>query len=299
MNRTKTERVMTKMHFWLFVTLTFHPDRSQNLIDLPWMMTNHSWKFHAILSSSFWPFCNLGLDLWPDRSKNLINLSLDDDKSCLKISCNSVQYFFRKVGNIHTNLWPDRCMRVASTGSMTPCRLPLVARMTWPRLPLHLLRTRRPQKFVTSFQDACDLVGMGGSTQPHQPMKIQHPAWLTQRPRLGHQPMRGQRPIGIFPFQDLSLEPAGHPGVLSWSIPKASSPLICHSIPGQQPIRIEIASFAWTTLKSGVYINRPGLTPDRILQPTVREITSPDWASPHLLSSNPPPNPSLDCLLGN
>ena len=195
---------------------------------------------------------------------------------------------------------------------MTPHRLPLVARMTWPHLPLHLQRTRRPQKFITSFQDACDLVGEGGSSQSHQPMKIRHPAWLTQQPRLDHQPMRirpaylpaqwpgwGQRPIGILPFQDLSLEPAGHLGVLSWSIPKASSPLLCHSIPFQQPIKIEIARFSWTTLKSGVYINRPGLTPDRIRLPTVREITSPDSASPHLLSSNPLPSPSLDRLLGS
>ena len=184
--------------------------------------------------------------------------------------------------------------------------------MTWPHLPSHLPRTRRPQKFVTSFQDACDLVGVGGSSQNHQPMWIRHPAWLTQRPRLGHQPMRirpawlpeqwpgrGQRPIGIPPFQDLSLEPAGHPGVILWSIPKASSPLICHSIPGQRLIKVEIASFAWTTVKSGVYINRPGLTSDRILQPAVLETPSPDLASPHLLSSNPPPNPSLDRLLGN
>ena len=202
-------------------------------------------------------------------------------------------------------------MRVASTGFMTPRHLPLVARMTWPCLPLHPPRTRRPQKFITSFQDACDLGDAGESSQPHQPMKIRHPTWLTQRPRLGHQPMRirpaylpeqrpgrGQWPIRILLFQDFSLEPAGHPGVLSWSIPKASSPLLRHSIPFQQLIRIEIARFAWTTLKSGVYINRPRLTPERIRLPTVREITSPDSASPHLLSSNPLPNPSLDRLLG-
>ena len=43
----------------------------------------------------------------------------------------------------------------------------------------------------------------------HQPMKI-HPAWLPAQ-----RPGRGQRPIGILLFQDLSLEPADHPGVLS------------------------------------------------------------------------------------
>ena len=48
----------------------------------------------------------------------------------------------------------------------------------------------------------------------------------------------------------------------------------------------------------GGFISRPRLTPDRIRLPIVREITSPDSASPHLLSSNPLPNPSLDRLLG-
>ena len=67
-------------------------------------MTIHPWTFHAIRSSSFLPFCDLDLDLWPDRSQNLIDWSLDDDKSSLKISCNSVQYFWEKlVTCIHTN----------------------------------------------------------------------------------------------------------------------------------------------------------------------------------------------------
>ena len=57
----------------------------------PWMMTNHPWKFHAIRSSTFWDLHDLDLDLWPDRSQNLINWSLDDHKSSLKISCNSAQ----------------------------------------------------------------------------------------------------------------------------------------------------------------------------------------------------------------
>ena len=37
---------------------------------------------------------------------------------------------------------------------------------------------------------------------------------------------------------------------------------------------------------------------DLIILPPTQEITSQDLASPHLLFSNPPPNPSLDCLLG-
>ena len=135
-------------------------------------------------------------------------------------------------------------------------------------------------------------------------MKIQHPAWLTPRPHLGHQPIeirlpvqrpsRGQRPIGIRLFQDLSLEPA----VLQWSILRPSSTLSIHSIPGQQPIRMQNADLAWTTLKSGGYINWPSTASGRILKPTVTETPSPDLASPHLLSSNPPTNPSQDRPLG-
>ena len=136
-------------------------------------------------------------------------------------------------------------------------------------------------------------------------MRIQRPAQLTSRPRLRCQPivippagLPAQRPSpGHRPmtFQEASLEP----GVSQWSISRASPPLRCHSIPSQQPIEMQNANLAWTTLKSGGYINRPGMTPDRIRLPTVREITSPDSASPHLLFSNPLPSPSLDRLLGN
>ena len=103
-------------------------------------------------------------------------------------------------------------------------------------------------------------VGVGRSSQQQQPIEIWHLARLTPRPSLSRQPMRirpaglpaqrpgrGQRPMELRLFQDHSLEP----GVLCRSIPKASPPLICHSIPIQQPIKIEIARFAWTTLKSG------------------------------------------------
>ena len=46
------------------------------------------------------------------------------------------------------------------------------------------------------------------------------------------------------------------------------------------------------------YINWPSTASGRILKPTVIETPSPDLASPHLLSSNPPTNPSLDRPLG-
>ena len=118
---------------------------------------------------------------------------------------------------------------------------------------------------------------VGRGSQQQQPIEIRHLARLTPRPRLSRQPMRirpaglpaqqpgrSQRPMELRLFQDHSLEP----GVLCRSIPKASPPLICHSIPIQQPIKIEIAHFAWTTQKSGGCINWPGLTPDRIRLPT-------------------------------
>ena len=135
-------------------------------------------------------------------------------------------------------------------------------------------------------------------------MTIRRPARLTSQPRLrcqpiviqltglpAQQPSPGHRPMT---FQEASLEP----GVPQWSIPRASPPLHCHSIPSQQPIEMQIADLAWTTLKSGGYINLPGMTPSRIRLPTVREITFLDSASPHLLFSNPLPSPSLDRLLG-
>ena len=62
-------------------------------------------------------------------------------------------------------------------------------------------------------------------------------------------------------FQDSSLEP----GVLCRSIPKASPPLSRHSIPIQQPIKIQIARFEFW------FISRPKSTPDRVRLPTVRE----------------------------
>ena len=55
---------------------------------------------------------------------------------------------------------------------------------------------------------------------------------------------------------------------------------------------------AWTTLNFLGFISRPKLTPARIRLPPTQESTALDLASPHLLFSNPAPNPSLDCLLG-
>ena len=48
------------------------------------------------------------------------------------------------------------------------------------------------------------------------------------------------------------------------AFPKLHLPFAVTASPFQQPIEIQIARLAWTTLKSGGYINRPGMTPDRI-----------------------------------
>ena len=99
-------------------------------------------------------------------------------------------------------------------------RLPLAIQMTWP--PLHLQKIRRHETPLASSPGGYDLVGVGRGSLSSPPMKMQHPAWLAQRPSSGQQPIkiqlapvpaqrpgRGQRPIGIRRFQDSGLEPAG------------------------------------------------------------------------------------------
>ena len=89
-----------------------------------------------------------------------------------------------------------------------------------------------------------------------------------------------------------------------WGVPQcisvpASTPLVCHSLPIQRPMKMQDPHFAWTTLNFLGFISRSKLTPGRIWQPPTQESTALDLASPHLLLSNPTPNPSLDCPLGS
>ena len=114
------------------------------------------------------------------------------------------------------------------------------------------------------------------------------PDWAIMIIQLaGERPSPGQQPMTSPRWR-----------VPQWSIPTASPPLCWHSLPSQRPIRIQGSHLVRTTLKSGSFISRPKLTPDRIWLPPAQELTPLDLASPHLLFSNPPPNPSLDCLLG-
>ena len=123
-------------------------------------------------------------------------------------------------------------------------------------------------------------------------MKIQHPAWLAQRPSLGHQPIeiqlsrdparrpvRGQWPMRIHRFQEIGREPVGQTGVPQWSI---LGPSCAHSIPDCRPITIRNADLTRTTMNSGVYINWPSQASSRIQSTGFVETHSPDLASPHL-----------------
>ena len=125
-----------------------------------------------------------------------------------------------------------------------------------------------------------------------QPMKIQHPARLAQRPSLGHQPIeiqlsrdparrpgRGGRPMRIHRFQEISLEPTGQTGVPQWCI---LGPSCAHSIPDCRPITIRNADLTRITLNSGMYINRPSQASSRIQPTDFVDTPSPALASPQL-----------------
>ena len=137
--------------------------------------------------------------------------------------------------------------------------------------------------------------GEGGTAS--QPMRIQRPAQPPQWPRMSAGPIRIQHPRER---PSISQRPVTPP---RWWVPqctksKASTPLICHSLPFQRPIEMQRSSLAWTAVDFQGFISQLIQTPDRIWLPTLLEWTTRDLASPHLLCCNHAPNPSLDCLLG-
>ena len=165
---------------------------------------------------------------------------------------------------------------------------------------------------LASFLSGYGLVGTERVSLDSPPIVIQHPTWLAQRPSLGHQPIeiqlapvpaqrpgRDQRPIRIRRFQDSGLEPADQTWVPQWSILGPSCAHIIHSIPDCRPIRIQDSDLTRTTLKSGMYINRPSPASSRITTPAFVETPSPDLASLHLLYSDIIETPSLNRPLGN
>ena len=155
-----------------------------------------------------------------------------------------------------------------------------------PRLPRRLRPRRRRKRRTTATANenlaprAADL-----ATPPTLSANSNSARWAS---RVATQPRSSANDLpGIQPGTRSALKK--HPQSFT------SSPLSQHPLSAE----MQNADLAWTTLKSRGYINRPGMTPDRIRLPTVREITSPDSASPHLLFSNPLPSPSLDRLLGS
>ena len=81
--------------------------------------------------------------------------------------------------------------------------------------------------------------------------------------------------------------------------PQSFHPLSIHSIPGQQPMKIQNADLAWTTLKSGGYINQHSTASGKTLSPASIEDPSLDLTSPHLPYSNFIEAPSLNHPLGS
>ena len=232
-------------------------------------------------------------------------------------------------------LWPYPRSRGIWIGSMTPLLLPLDTKVTWPPLPLQEItaslpatrRIRRPKTPLARSHVSYGRVGerkcsLGqppirilrpgrlevGLSVRQQPIEIQHPKRLAQRPGLGQWPIIiqhsrrltqrpgwGQRPMIIRRSLEIGLESAGQGRVPKWSIP---GPSCAHSIPDSGPITIQNADLTWTTLNSGVYINRPSQASNRIQLLDLVETPSPDLASPHLLFSDLMETPSLDRPLG-
>ena len=140
--------------------------------------------------------------------------------------------------------WPPAPRRLDDLASPTSDpAIPSPPSEAHPRLPrcLRLSRRRKKRTAATANENSAPARLTSRPRLLCQPIVIQPVGLPAQRPNPGHQPMT---------FQESSLEP----GVPQWSIPRASPPLRCHSIPSQQPIEIQNADLAWTTLKSeGVY----------------------------------------------
>ena len=180
---------------------------------------------------------------------------------------------------------------------MTPRCLHLAAPIWNLLVPLHPPLRRSSQELFRPSQGRRNPREGGEERTDAQPIGIQRTAQPPQWPRMSAGPMRIQHPRAR---PDPSQRPMTSP---RWWVPqcisiKASTPLICHSLPFQQPMEIQHSSLAWTAVDFQGFISRPNQTPGRIWQPPLQESTALDLASPHLLLSNSTPNPSLNCPLG-
>ena len=165
-------------------------------------------------------------------------------------------------------------------------------------IPLHPPLQRNLQELFPPSQSIRNPGEGGEGRLPGQPIRMQRSSQPPQWPRMTAGPMIIQHPRE-WPAPNQRPMTSMRWGVPQWSISKASNSLIWHSLPFQRPMRIQKAHLVWTAVNFLGFISRPRPTPGRIWQPPTQESTALDLASPHLLLSNPTPNPSLDCPLGS
>ena len=192
---------------------------------------------------------------------------------------------------------PNPCMKAAWIGSMTPRHLHLAAPIWNLLVPLHPPLRRSSQELFWPSQGRRNPGEGGEGRLPSQPIKIQRAAQPPQWPRMTAGPIEIQHPRERPDPSQRPMTPR------RWTVPQctrlpASTPLMCHSLPFQQPIRMQDSHLTWTAVNFLGFISQPRSTQGRIWQPPLQESTALDLASPHLLLSNPTPSPSLDCPLG-
>ena len=152
---------------------------------------------------------------------------------------------------------PNPCMKAACIGSMTPCRLPLAAQPWNLLIPLPPPFWRNLQELLPPSR-SIKSPGEGEEERlPAQPIKMQRLAKPTPWPRMSTGPMKIQH-AGQWP------DPAQRPMTSRrWGVPQcisipASTPLMCHSLPFQRPMKMQDPHFACTTLNFlGLKVNLP------------------------------------------
>ena len=181
-------------------------------------------------------------------------------------------------------------MKTAWIGSLTPRRLHLAAPIWNLLVPLHPPLQRSSQELFLPSQGRRNPGEGGKGRLPSQPIKIQRAAQPPQWPRMTAGPIEMQHPREQPNPSQRPMTPR------RWGVPQCIR--LCHSLPSQQPMKMQDSHLTWTAVNFLGFISRPRSTQGRIWQPPLQESTALDLASPHLLLSNPTPNPSLDCPLG-
>ena len=184
----------------------------------------------------------------------------------------------------------SRCVKEMTSPAPTPAPAPAVPTPlseVHPRLPGRLRsRRRRKRKAAASANKNAASHPADLATLPTRPANRNSARWASS---VVTQPRSAANDL-----------PGIQPGTRNTSVEDpcsfTSSPLSQHPIPGANRnadrLFCQDHSEIWELYKPA------RIDPSQDLTATRLEITSPDLASPHLLSSNPLPNPSLDCLLG-